>query len=106
MYETRETMYTDQTGKFPHTSSRRNRYQMILHYIDSNTIWVETLKDKTSGEKIIGRQKDLHRMKICSIVPKRQILDNGISQTLKDEIIESVMTYQLVLPNDHFRNIA
>jgi hypothetical protein len=30
MYDTRETVYSDQTGKFPLTSSKGNRYQMIL----------------------------------------------------------------------------
>ena len=66
---------------------------MILHDINSNTTWFETLKYKTSGEQIIGRPRALHQMKICGIVPKRQILDNEISQILKDEIIESGMTY-------------
>ena len=79
---------------------------MILQDIDSNTTWVEILKDKTSGEKILSRRRDLHRMKICGIVTKRKILDNEISQTLKDEIIESGMTYQLVPPHGHLQHIA
>ena len=32
-YDTNDTMYTDQTGRFPHTSSRGNRYQMILFHV-------------------------------------------------------------------------
>ena len=76
MYETRETMYTDQTGKCPHISSRGNKYQIIIHDIYSNTTWVETLKDKTIREQIIGRRRSLHQIKICGIVPKQKILDN------------------------------
>ena len=42
-------MYTDQTGKFPHRSSRGNRYQMILHEIDGNSAWIEPMKNKIEG---------------------------------------------------------
>ena len=48
-YDTHDTMFTDQTGKFPHLSSRGNRYQMILYHVDSNSIWVECTKNKTEG---------------------------------------------------------
>ena len=30
VYDPKETMYTDQTGKFPHVSSQGNRYMMVL----------------------------------------------------------------------------
>ena len=36
VYETRDTVYTDQTGKSPHTSIRGKKYQKILHNFDSN----------------------------------------------------------------------
>ena len=53
MYDTNDTLFTNQTGKFPHISSRGNRYQMILYHVDSNTIWVEPTKNKTEGEMIL-----------------------------------------------------
>ena len=31
-YNTKDTMYTDQTGKFLHVSSRGNKYMMIQDY--------------------------------------------------------------------------
>ena len=31
IYSSKNTMYTDQTGKFPHLSSQGNNYQMIIH---------------------------------------------------------------------------
>ena len=37
IHDMSRTLYTDQTGKFPRTSSRGNKYQMILHDIDSNS---------------------------------------------------------------------
>ena len=31
VYKPRDTIYTDQTGKFPHTSSLCHNYQMAIH---------------------------------------------------------------------------
>ena len=55
IHDMTHTLYTDQTGKFPRTSSRGNKYQMILHEIDSNSTWVEPMKNRTEGELIIAR---------------------------------------------------
>ena len=38
VYDPKETMYTDQTGKFPHVSSQGNRYMMVIAHIDSDSI--------------------------------------------------------------------
>ena len=40
-------MYTDQTGRFPITSSRNNKYIMIVYDYDSNTINIEYLNSRT-----------------------------------------------------------
>ena len=105
-YDTHDTMFTDQTGKFPHLSSRGNRYQMILYHRGSNSIWVEPTKNKTEGEMILARDRALTRMRACNILPKRQVLDNEASAAYKQAIKESGMDYQLVPPDDHRRNIA
>ena len=47
LYKTRDTIYTDQTGKFPHTSSRGDNYQIVIHDIDRNSTWVDPMKNKT-----------------------------------------------------------
>ncbi len=70
MYYTNDTLYTDQTGKFPHICSRGNRYQMILYHVDSNTIWVEPTKNITEGEMILGRERALKRMRAEGVQPK------------------------------------
>ena len=101
VYETRDTVYTNQTGKSPRTSIRGKKYQMILHDFDSDTMWLETLRDRTSGEQIQGGQRALKRMNWCGIFPKQQILDNEMSQELKEDIILYGMKYQLVPPDDH-----
>ena len=45
-------MYTDQTGKFPHASSRGNNYQMVIHEIDGSHTWIEVMKNRIEGEMI------------------------------------------------------
>ena len=55
---------------------------------------------------IEARRRGLKRMKQQGITTAHQVLYNEISQTYKDEISKSGMSYQLVLPDDHHRNIA
>ena len=106
VYDPKETMYTDQTGKFPHVSSRGNKYMMVLTEIDSNSIWVEPMKNKTEGEMILARRRALTRMKACGIAPKKQVLNNEASAAYNQEMAESNMTYELVPPDNHRRNLA
>ena len=55
---------------------------------------------------ILARRQALARMKIQGIVPTHQVLDNEISKAYKTKIQVTGMTYQLVPPDDHRRNIA
>eukprot|EP00804_Cyclotella_cryptica_P009373 CCRYP_018077-RA/>CCRYP_018077-RA protein AED:0.09 eAED:0.09 QI:0/0/0/1/1/1/2/0/1069 len=105
-YDTQDAVYTDQMGKFPHLSSRGHRYQMILYHTDSNSIWVEPTKNRMEGELILARTRALSHMRACGLSPKRQVLDNEASATYKQAILDSGMTYQLVPPDDHRRNVA
>ena len=45
-------------------------------------------------------------MKLRGIFPKHQVLDNEISAAYKAKIQATHMTYQLVPPDDHHRNIV
>ena len=103
-YNPRETMFTDQTGKFPHASSQGNNYQIAVHDIDSNSTWVEPMKNRKEGEMILARQRALKQMQLQGIVTKHQVLENEISAAYKDEILSTDTTYQLVPPNDHHKN--
>jgi hypothetical protein len=69
-------MYSNQMGHFPQVSSLGNKYIMVIHYIDSNSLWAEALKDNTSGELILGHAQALEQMQKAGIVPKHQVLDN------------------------------
>ena len=41
--------YSNQTGKFPHLSTRGNQYIFVYYDYDSNAILVETLPNCTAG---------------------------------------------------------
>ena len=99
-------MYTDQTGRFSHVSSQGNRYMMVLAHIDSDSIWVDPTKNRTEGEMMLYKRQALQRMHTVEITPKRQVLDNKKSMSYMQEIMATGMTYQLVPPDEHRRNIA
>ena len=104
-YNTQETMYTDQTGKFPFISSRGNKYIMVLYHVDSNSIWAEPMKNRTEGEMILARANALERMHAVGIKPIHQVFDKA-SKEYQQAITESGMTFQKVPPDDHRRNVA
>ena len=105
VYNPTDTMYTDQTGKFPFCSSSGQKYQVVAHHVNSKWALIKTTSRRTKGELIGSRRKILTRMKQRGIIPKHQVLENEISEAYKAEIELTSMTYQLVLPDDHCRNI-
>ena len=104
--EMSETIYSDDTGAFPYVSQRGKKIVMVAIHIDSNYIFAETLRNKTEGERIHAYQKIIDRMRRAKLGLKKHILDNEISKAFKERIIENNMTYELVPPSNHRRNIA
>jgi hypothetical protein len=108
------TIYANQTGDFPYISSQGNRSIILLHHVNSNSFWVEPLKNQTEGLLIAAQTQALEWMQRQGIAPKHQILDNQCSArmklamestTLLDGLVLK-MTYKLVPPEDHQRNLA
>ena len=64
------------------------------------------MKNITEGEMILPWRHNLIRIKLQVVIPKHQVLNNELSATYKAEIQATHMTYQLVPPNDHHRNIV
>ena len=79
---------------------------MVLAHPDSNGILQVPMKNRTSGEMIRAYQKLIDRLKSAGITPKCHILDNECSADFKQTIWDNNMTYQLVPPHDHHRNMA
>jgi hypothetical protein len=60
-------IHTNQTGAFPHTSQRGNRYIMVAIHLDANYIFAEPMRNRTEGEMIRVYQKIINRMKAAGL---------------------------------------
>ena len=99
-------MHTDQTGRFPATSSRGNQYVMVLVEVDGNYIDAEPMKNRSEGAMIKAYQTLWTRLTASRTAkPKTHILDNEASAEFKKEIQKNC-TIQLVPPDNHRRNLA
>ncbi len=101
-----QKIWTDQMGKFPKKSRKGNQYIMVLTESDSDIIFMEAMKNQSSGEMIRAFQKLIDCLHATRIAPKHHILDNECSNKFKDTIKSNNMTYQLVPPHNHRRNHA
>ena len=100
------TMYTDQPGRFPATSSSGNQYIMVLVEVDGNYIDAEPMKNRSAGSMIKSYLALWKRLtEIGTIRPTTHLMDNEVSDELKAEIRKNC-TIQLVPPDNHRRNLA
>lgn len=106
IWEEKDLIYTDQTGKFPHTSSRGHKYVMVMYYIDGSYIMMEPMKSKHENEMIRVHGVLMERLKQQGFQPKKQILDNEISAEYKKAIKKYNMTHERVPKDAHRRNAA
>jgi hypothetical protein len=106
VYNCTESVFTDQTGQFPVTSNRGNKYIMVLCEIDGNQILAEPMQNRSEGSLILTRQKLMNRLKQSGIYPKMQYVDNEASAAFKQSIKDDKMDYQLITPHMHRANIA
>jgi hypothetical protein len=100
-------IYTDQTGHFvviPSSSGHNDL--MVLYDWDSNHIFAQPFKNRTS-HCIKDAYKALHK-RLCAagLRPKLQRLDNECSAILKQFLKDKNVDYQLVPPGVHRRNAA
>jgi hypothetical protein len=100
------TTFVDQTRQFPKKSFKDNQYIMVLVHPDSNGILQELMKNCTASEMIQAYQCLIDRLKSAEITPKHHIMDNECSKEFKATIKKNNMTYQLVPPHNHQRNLA
>ncbi len=56
---------------------------MVIHVANSNSLWVEALKNNTGSKLILGHAQALEPMRKVGIVPKHQVLDNQASAAYK-----------------------
>lgn len=88
-YNVRETIFSDQTGQYPTTSQRGNKYIMVLVEIDSNAILVEPMKSQNDSKMIRAYDAIVQRLLSAGMQPKKHVLlDNKISDNMKQHIIK------------------
>jgi hypothetical protein len=73
------SIHTDQTGAFPFTSQRGNRYIMVAIHLDANYFFVEPMHNRTKEEMIREYEKIINRMRMAGLGIKEHTLDNKAS---------------------------
>jgi hypothetical protein len=101
-------IYTNQTGRFPTTSSRNNKYIMILYdyNTNANAILAKPPKSKSEGEIIRSYTKLHEYLSDRGLKLRLQKLDNKCPAGLKHFMTQNEVNYQLVPPHIHRRNSA
>ena len=77
-------IFTDQTGRFPITSSCGYKYIMIAYDYDSNKILAEPIKSRTSLHIKDAYQKMSKFLCSRGLIPRTHVLDNECSKVLKE----------------------
>ena len=101
-----EKSYSDQTGRFPKRSSRGYQYIFIFYDYDSNAILAEPIKSRASTELITAWQKCYDTLTSRGIKPKLHMLDNELSDDMRQAIQATDTAIQRVPPHNHQRNAA
>ena len=79
-------IYSDQTGKFPVRSRAGYWYIMVMVEIDSNYVLLQPMKNKSNEEMVDAYEALMKRLQRAGIVPKKHVLDNEVSETMKELI--------------------
>jgi hypothetical protein len=102
-----ETTFSNQTGQFSIQSLRGNKYIMIIVEIDRNAILVEPMKNRKDDKMIRAYNALLLQLKRAGIVPKKHVLDDEVSENMKNHIRDTCkLDMELVPPGCHRRNAA
>ena len=100
------TSYSDQTGRFPKQASRGYQYIFIYYDHDSNAILAEPIKSRSSADLTTAWQKCHAILASKNIASTMHVLDNEISNEMRQAINDTGTTVQRVPPNIHRRNAA
>jgi hypothetical protein len=100
-------MFSNQRGQFPTRSLQGNKYIMVMVEIDSNDILVKPMKSRKDAKMIRAYNALLLRLKRAGIVPKKHVLDNEVSENMKNHIRDRCkFDTELVPPGCHQRYAA
>ena len=99
-------IFTDQTGRFPHTSTAGNKDMLVVYDYDSNFVHVEAMPSR-SGYQILLAYQRAHAILVArGLRPQLQRLDNEASQALVSFLQKEAVDFQLTHARSHRRNAA
>jgi hypothetical protein len=99
-------IFSDQTGRFPITSSRGNKDIMVVYDYDYNAILTEPLTSRTEMELLRAYTKLHTFLTEQGLKPVLQKLDNEAPGRLQTFMRQNDVSFQLVPPRQHRRNAA
>ena len=100
------TLYTDDTGRFPVRSRSGNQYLMVAYHCDTNAILIEPFQTREDRHRIPAYTRIMNRLKTRGHSIDHQVLDNKASKEYRRHVTDIwTATYQLVPPDVHRRNI-
>jgi hypothetical protein len=100
-------MFSNQTDQFPIQSLCGNKYIMVMAEINRNAILVKPMKNGKDAKMIRAYNALLLWLKWAGIVPKKHVLDNEVSQNMKNHIRDMCkLDMELVPPGCHRCNTA
>ena len=104
---TKKAMYSDQTGRFPVTSSRGHKYVMVAVELDGNYIDAEAMTSRDTKELIRAYRSIWKRWEATGVVsPNWHVLDNEAPAEFKHVIRKNGCIVELTPADVHRRNIA
>ena len=106
-YKVMNTVFYDQIGQFPTRSQWGNKYIMVVVEIDSNAIPVKPINNCKYEELTQAYRAIMLRLQRAVMIPRKHILDNDVSESLKTIIQDEYkIQLELVPPGTHLRNAA
>ena len=105
-FEAKDTGYSDLTGRFPFTSTRGNKYILIMYDYDSNCILAKPVKNRQAATLKDAFLDLYHRLLSSGAAPSFYILDNECSNDFKSALAKNEIAFQLAPPHQHRRNAA
>ena len=92
------------TGQFPVQSDRGNNYILVAYHYDANNILTTPLKNITVPCILNGITKIHDKLRKRGLTLKLHIMDNEVSEDLKQYFEDSDIQFQMVPPHMHERN--
>jgi len=105
-YELSKLICSDQTGRFPVTSNKGNKYVMIVLDYDSNAIISQPIPSRSQTHLLQAFTTIHTKLKQAGRNPTFVRLDNEAPKTLKQYMSKQELHFQLVPPHNHRRNYA